>query len=1185
MKISALVTLAKKTFSASGNKASKLTYATDTLQRNDVQNIQNGIENIGKILQNMDYEDKEALQQVLDMFKRYGFSQGELKDLTQNYHDLIQHLELFADNKFIEAIQSHKALLEEGIWGFITKDNKKGFIKLLRNKDLTDEQISSIKSLVTDENASILRQLLKDKNFNQKLLADLPASHLKRDNVEVLKQISKNGNVSTQEMIHLMSSTNKSNSDIAVKLLQKSDKNTEGLNFIIHSVYAPAQLSEEGLKAFQLRKNLLSELLENPEFKLGVEKDCYDNYYFISKVLSVVTPENYAMAKTALIERNTDLYLLADFLKDVTSENQSIAKQILNMASKDTVLPRLKHLNINYAAKYLDEVSKIKNPEIQSQYIDVIYNLKPDNIDEILQIIRTAKPENSKHTISLLSCITRGLKKEEAEPILKMIEQSGRNLNSGEIANLAVLSNCENIPAAKFVKRILSNKSVSDRQLQNLTYQYIETVQKIKGTKFDTPELHYKFNKDLINKQEYNRLSEQLFNEFVQKQDELIEKLPDILEKLLKNKNLQPYELESIFSQISLDNIGVIEKYAFSPKITKINLAAIKPDNIAEIEKLADLGVSMAMQEHLLPVIKNSGEFKEKQLEILPKLLNRENSLVWEELPKILSSIDDTTVKYIDEIIDRQDFSLSTITLLLKKIQTGQNTENIMKLLKDKGIKSEYLTQISEPSVFQLYEKNPELVKKALDLKVDLLVQNPKSKSFLSNDVVLLTDVIGEKRFTNILKGLEEAKTKYGIVSKESLRLQPAGNANDAFITLKGISDGRSLVFKFDKKTGKLITISQPDTAIHVPSGRVTTDTVSEEDKTLKNLKITPYKVNTITKVKNGEFGTVYTESAIKGQYDIFQTRPDGTIVRIGHALVTPNEAKHVRRTLTSTDGTKTFLAFREDKKGNSYFHSVITDKTGQKLSDVKRTFKVVSKNHFVSTKDGQAYDIVFTDKNVVVAKLDAAGKKTKEKVEFKIQDISLDDANEIALSLSSLDEKNIHKTAKIFKRYGIEPKTIDRRCVEMLKRLPGDEWFAMSKSCEFVMPQSVESMQAFCAGNSIFMSKELIHDLSVFSHELGHAKYYALSLGKDKELFKIYNAEKKAYTTRFPESRIEFIDYFLDENTAASKNGLGETAAEANLLTNTIQTWDLIQDRTIFLEQYFPKTIAYLRKKYTQLI
>ena len=1157
MKISALVTLAKKTFSASGNKASKLTYATDTLQRNDVHNIQNGIENIGKILQNTDYEDKEALQQVLDMFKRYGFSQGELKDLTQNYHDLIQHLELFADNKFIEAIQSHKALLEEGIWGFITKDNKKGFIKLLRNKDLTDEQISSIKSLVTDENASILRQLLKDKNFNQKLLADLPASHLKRDNVEVLKQISKNGNVSTQEMIHLMSSTNKSNSDIAVKLLQKSDKNTEGLNFIIHSVYAPAQLSEEGLKAFQLRKNLLSELLENPEFKLGVEKDCYDNYYFISKVLSVVTPENYAMAKTALIERNTDLYWLADFLKDVTSENQSIAKQILNMASKDTVLPRLKQLNIDYAAKYLDEISKIKNPEIQSQYISVIYNLKPDNIDEILQIIRTAKPENSKHAISLISCITRGLEKEEAEPILKMIEQSGRNLSSDEIANLAILSNCENIPVAQFVKRILSNKSVSDSQLQHLTYQYLEAVQKIKGTKFDT----------------------------VQKQDELIEKLPDILEKLLKNKNLQPYELESIFSQISLDNIGVIEKHAFSPKITKINLAAIKPDNIAEIEKLADLGVSMAMQEHLLPVIKNSGEFKEKQLEILPKLLNRENSLVWEELPKILSSIDDTTVKYIDEIIDRQDFSLSTITLLLKKIQTGQNTENIMKLLKDKGLKSEYLTQISEPSVFQLYEKNPELVKKALDLKVDLQVKNPKSKSSLSNDVVPLTDVIGEKRFTNILKGLEEAKTKYGIVSKESLRLQPAGNANDAFITLKGISDGRSLVFKFDKKTGKLITISQPDTAIHVPSGRVTTDTVSEEDKTLENLKITPYKVHTFTKGKNGAFETIYTESVIKGQYDIFQTRPDGTIVRIGHALVTPNEAKHVRRTLTSTDGTKTFLAFREDKKGNSYFHSVITDKTGQKLSDVKRTFKVVSKNHFVSTKDGQAYDIVFTDKNVVVTKLDAAGKKTKEKVEFKIQDIPLDDANEIVSSLSRLDEKNIHKTAKIFKQYGVEPKTIDRRCVELLKRLPGDEWFAMSKSCEFVMPQSVEPMQAFCAGNSIFMSKELIHDLGVFSHELGHAKYFALSLDKDKELFKIYNAEKKAYTTRFPESRIEFIDYFLDENTAASKNGLGETAAETNLLTNTIQSWDLIQDRTIFLEQYFPKTIAYLREKYTQLI
>ena len=78
-------------------------------------------------------------------------------------------------------------------------------------------------------------------------------------------------------------------------------------------------------------------------------------------------------------------------------------------------------------------------------------------------------------------------------------------------------------------------------------------------------------------------------------------------------------------------------------------------------------------------------------------------------------------------------------------------------------------------------------------------------------------------------------------------------------------------------------------------------------------------------------------------------------------------------------------------------------------------------------------------------------GKKTKETVEFAIKDIPIDTADKIVSDIKDFEEDEICKVAGVFRQYGIEPKTIDRRCVPMLKELPGDEWFAMDKSAEFI--------------------------------------------------------------------------------------------------------------------------------------
>lgn len=1179
--MSFITAIGKKIITPPAKRAVKFAHITDPVQRQVAQDVSLGAENLTRLVKEVSPEQITEIQKIFKPFERYGFSQGDVKYLIQQNPDLVQNLELIADDKLINALLKRKNLVKDGVLGCVTKENKKAFIQLLRYKNINDEKFKIIANLITEENAPILKQLLKDKTFDSKILADLPTTHLKRDNVDVLRAISAKGNVKTQEMLYIMTSTNKSNSDIALKLLEKSGEKPEGLNMLLSQVYAYEGMSKEGLQAFELRKRFLTELLENPNFKLG--KNEMENFN-ISEVLSVIKSENYKIAQIALLKRNANLNQLSNFLKGVTSENQEIAKRILSFASNDTKLPDIKHLNPEIATRYLDEIAKINNPKAQSLYIGNIDSLKirEENIDEILKIIRTTKPKNAKYAnaiITSMNCLGKSIK--EIESIVNIIEQSGRQLNDNAISNLVILSGIEEIPVAQFIERIVKNKAIPDRELGFLTEKYISITQKVKNHVFHLP---HQIEDDLrlgkITETEINNICENLMAEFKQKQVATIEKLPDVLEKLYQNKSLKSHQVGNIFSQLSMDNISLVEKYALNSNITKIDLCSFEPKYIQELESLLKTDIPSYYQKEFLPVLKLQENGGQKRLEVLQDLMKREKTPSAKTIAEVVGKVDKKTLQYIDEIMARKDLTPKQVLFALDNIQCDNNVEGIMKLIKDTSLKGKYFEQVFEESAYKVYEQYPELAKKVLDLNVPLQVRNPKSS--FGNNFAAITDVIGEKRLTNMLKGIERAKGKYDIVPKD-LYLSDVAGANDLFIVLK--QPDSNLLYKFDKKTGNLVTINQGEKNIHLKNGTQVYDSVFSE-LVANNAPAKPYRISSITEGKNGKtFETVYTESSIKGQYDIYHTMPDGSRIRIGYAQVTSNGAKHVKRTLSSVDGSKTYTAFREDKAGNSSLHSVITDKTGKQVSEVTRTFKVVSKNHFVSTVNEKSYDIVFTDKKVVVTKLDSMGKKTAEKVEYAIADVSVETANKIAGDLKNLPDNKAYKlSVNVFKKYGIEPRTIDRSCVDMLKRLPGDEWFAMSKSCEFVMPQSFMPENACYAGNSIFMSKELNNNLGVFAHELGHAKFHVLDLRKDKELMKIYNAEKRAYTAKSPESRIEMIEYFLANNNAG-KQGLNEVSAETNLMTDTIQTVEQLQDRTIFLEQYFPNTIAHIRRRYSALI
>ena len=1149
-------------------KSVETSHLSNSTIKSVTQELSTNVQTLTQLLKEVEPESFTSIQKYLKRFERYGFSQGDIKYLTQQEN--IQNLKLITDKKLVEALTKRKDLVKNGLLSNITEENKNSFIKLLNDKNITDEEFSYISHLIKKDNVSTLKQFLKDKNFDNNILADIPATHFTKDNAKVLKAIANKGNVKTQEMIYIMGSTNKSNSDIALKLLERAGENTDGINSILHNVYAFEGMSKEGLQTFQLRKNFINELLKNPNFQLG--KNEMENFN-ISQTLLGLTPDNYGFAKKALIKRNVKLNQLPDFIKGVTQKNQAVAERILGFASKDTVLPNIESLNPEIATKYLDEIAKLNNPEAQSLYIEVIENLDEQNINEVLKLIRTTKPENTKRTSAIINSLNHS-SIDEIEPIINLFEQNGRQLDNSIISNLTVLNKLDDIPVSNFIERLAKNKTISDKEINILTEKYVPVAEKFNPENISIPtDICRKVNEGKISTTEV----EELIAKLEQERTTQLNKLPDILEKLYQNKNLTPGYIADIFSNISPDNFSVVEKYALTPEITRINISASKSKYMQEIEHLLKTDIPSFEHKHLFNVLKLQDKGGEKRFEILQDLIKREKKPDYTNITNAISKIDEKTLPYIDEIVARKDLTPKQVLSLLDHIQKGGDVKNLIKLLRNKNIESKYLKQILEGKIPQeMFEQYPELVKKASELKVPLIEWD-----FCNTKNVKITGVISEKKLTNILNGIEKAKNKYGIIPCE---LSFSGrNADDLFIVLENTE--KSLTYKFNKKTGNLVSVTEGNRTINAKTGERIYDSVASGKTMIPKLE-SKYRISTVAESKNKNIQTVYTESAINGQYDIFQTRPDGSTIRIGHAQITSNGAKHIRRTLTSTDGSKTYTAFREDKLGNSYMHSVITDKTGKQISEVKRTFKVVSKNHFISTLNDESYDIAFKDKKIIVTKLDSMGKKTSEKVEYVITDIPVDVADNIFKEIEIIPDTReaAKQITGTFKKYGIEPKVIDKSCVEMLKRLPGDEWFAMNKSCDFVMPQSNTPSNAFCGINSIFMSKELNNNLGVFAHELGHAKFFALDLGKDKELMKIYNAEKKAYTAKFPKSRIDSIDYFLSDNNP-DKRGLNETCAETNLMTDTIQSWEPLQDRTIFLEQFFPNTIAYIRGKFSTLM
>lgn len=165
----------------------------------------------------------------------------------------------------------------------------------------------------------------------------------------------------------------------------------------------------------------------------------------------------------------------------------------------------------------------------------------------------------------------------------------------------------------------------------------------------------------------------------------------------------------------------------------------------------------------------------------------------------------------------------------------------------------------------------------------------------------------------------------------------------------------------------------------------------------------------------------------------------------------------------------------------------------------------------------------------------------------------------------------------------------------DMLHSLPADELINVDKYVnKLILTDRIESGM-----HQITKDMHIGPHKFIFEHELGHAKDYNLTSIEDilkssskqkseskiagsRDLQKIFFDELALLKENTSECIQDFVSYFAKgegEHYGGKLGGLKEAIAETNAIQVTEKFHPFLKMRTQILQEYFPKTIAYLIK------
>ena len=1135
-------------------------------QYNNTQTVQNQTPSIREIKKQeqdfykkleilLDKICKKLKEKNIEDIKIQQLNIAELKANFSRFNEQKQK-EIYAKFEFLDYLldnTDYNADELATITSTINEENIEATKEFVKDKNLPIERFGQVGKMLNDKNQDIIKQLVYDESIDLTQISNL--NSIDEDNIDTIIAMSKRKDIGLQEFIYIGNHTKKSNKEITQKFVNNKNINLNNhISSIIMGLFVPENAPEKMKKQNALKQQFINDLLDNPDFDMN-KTDGFGVY----KIMHAVNEHNYNAAKILALKNTKPIYGLDETLSSVTEKNKDKMELLAQEAP-----PNL-DINENFLNSKID----------LNDYLTLIKDYKNNDTDytNMLKMYATIEPEDYEYVKQLISdkkystedmfAITSGTNLRTIEKSETMVNKlnSIRDMSLDEKTNLMNNFFVDNLDFQNYMYDMLKDKNISTNTITEILRAYIEFWNnRLIDEEVKTPQSKFELFKSIAE------------NKNIPKEN---------LAEILKAVRYDPSEYAQEYNQEN-NNLELIKSLSVNPNVKKsdiANIARIFDDNDTEIADwiISQKDVPTWHYEHFKNLLKKTPNRSEallqKQRQIFETFNNstdkeQKGSIFYKKLQSILQM-----GIYLDEIndaIERKDIDvLYNISQLVHNNKTDSLSE-INDICKNKDIDNQTLVSIIElfnrDEAIQFYREDPKLVTNLLKNKIEY-IHLPFLHEFIPQNQII--EKINEQ-LTDLKKEYKFEKLSIETYSLKDTEIE--------------IQDNNENIFRFDKNNGKLTSISTADNSVknYTTGTEITSKSFLQKDLIATEAGIdvdVPYYREIIVNKLNGEpvLNELLVESDIEGEYEIYQTYPDGNRYKVGLAEYDKNGGKHIEKTLTALDGSKTNYVYSDDKDGNRFLHYNITDKDGNITFKTEKKFKVLSENHYQTSKNNEHYDIEIKDDKIITTKLDSNKEKTDEVVEYQIVDFSDEDYKKIYENFNGTDESSLTNSLKL---YG--DKIVDKRLLSAVKELSGDEWFALSKNTSYIIGNYSKPLNA-CAGDNVILISEDVRQnsfLATIEHEIGHEKFAYLKLDQDTELQRIYNEERTNFINSFPKENIQSISYFLDDNVN-NWRGLNETCAETNQLINIPQSFDGIKDRTIILQQFFPKTIAYIANKY----
>lgn len=468
-----------------------------------------------------------------------------------------------------------------------------------------------------------------------------------------------------------------------------------------------------------------------------------------------------------------------------------------------------------------------------------------------------------------------------------------------------------------------------------------------------------------------------------------------------------------------------------------------------------------------------------------------------------------------------------------------QNTENLFKMtlpMESKEAFESFLLCPSFTNIAKMERINFEEVGISPKDTSSYIFQNTSEENLLK-----LKDFLAKyKKDNNIIDNFD-CKTNTNITTNlEISHGRDYDKTTILFDTLKGEPISKIHSKEWNKKEEKSITDYKHNTETNIKYNIVKDDDGEYKEVESQNISV----FNKDGSLKETE---IMEPSDIPGVFNVKKKYPNGRVDIICDSTINPtNGYKKIIRNLTSLDGTTTKYRYENAPDGDSLLEYQITDKNGKKLMNYSNTFEKISDNHFVSSRNDKKYDIKIKDDKIAIKDL-----KNKKTAQINLNNFT---------------------------------KGTQKELLPLLKQMPGDELIRL-KECGLKNIRYDNSTRAYYSPKEKEICIGSAHqDLAILLHECGHAKdelaFKEISeeINKDTPLRKIYNEEKQNFRNNFSDAQLGLIDYFIgDVHYKGRDNAIIEGLAETNALLNTCPQNNIQSARSLYWQQYFPRTISYL--------